>query len=150
MNKIKKFLPTIIGGIAYLVLSVLLLAGDKSDINLYTFLGITIATPAVIALIDGLITGSLNKNFKKNMLNILATTVLMGIIMIGVTFFIKNTIGMDVLVKNTPTEGGLTFSVSEDITIGALIQPVCIILVFNAIGGFLGTKISSIFSRLRS
>ena len=154
MNKkaiLKSYIPTILAVIVYLAVFIVFYVGDKfKTSDLYTFIGLTLGLPIVIALIDGIITGSITKSFKDNMLNILISTVLLGGVIILITLVVNSTVGMDLLMENTKMQEGINLSVNSGLTVGSVVQPMMIILVVKAIGTFAGSKLSNIFSKIKS
>lgn len=147
----KKYIPGMIGTAIYAVVVAVTLMGENAkNLDLYKFIGLSMALPIIVALIGGLIAGSITKNFKNNMINILFSTVLLSVITIIFTLLTNNMVGMDVLMENTKSVENISLSIKSNMTIGSAVQPIMLILVFSALGNFLGGKLPRLMSKIRN
>lgn len=147
----KKYIPGAMGVSIYTaVVATTLLGGNINSLDLYKFIGLSMGLPIVVALIEGLVTGSISKNFKNNMINILVSTIFLSAITVIFTLVTNNIVGMDILLENTKMIENISLTINPTMTIGSMIQPIMLVLVFSALGNLIGSKLPKLVGSIRS
>ena len=151
MKNFKKHIPAIITTVLYAIISIFFVSGERLTIStLYTFIILTLLMPLAFTLIEGMITGCTNKSFKNNMFNILISTILLSISVIGLSYFITSTGVISIMENNTVTSNNINLSINSTVNAGSFIQIIILLFVGNAIGDLLGTKIPKLLSKIKS
>lgn len=151
MKNFKKHIPAIITTVLYAIISIFFVTGERlTNSTLYTFIILTLLMPLAFTLIEGMITGCTNKSFKNNMFNILISTILLSISVIGLSYFITSTGVISIMENNTVTSNNINLSINSTVNAGSFIQIIILLFVGNAIGDLLGTKIPKLLSKIKS
>ena len=151
MKNFKKYISAIIPTVLYAIIGIFFVTGDRlTNSTLYTFISLTLLMPLAFTLIEGMITGCTNKSFKNNMFNILISTVLLSISVIGLTYFITSTGAISIMENNTVASNNISLSINSSVTAGSFIQIIILLFVGNAVGDLLGTKMPKLLSKIKS
>ena len=151
MKNFKKYISAIITTVLYAIIGIFFVTGDRlTNSTLYTFIILTLLMPLAFTLIEGMITGCTNKSFKNNMFNILISTVLLSISVIGLTYFITSTGAISIMENNTVASNNISLSINSSVTAGSFIQIIILFFVGNAVGDLLGTKMPKLLSKIKS
>ena len=151
MKNFKKYMSAIITTVLYAIIGIFFVTGDRlTNSTLYTFIILTLLMPLAFTLIEGMITGCTNKSFKNNMFNILISTVLLSISVIGLTYFITSTGAISIMENNTVASNNISLSINSSVTAGSFIQIIILLFVGNAVGDLLGTKMPKLLSKIKS
>ena len=130
MKNFKKYISAIITTVLYAIIGIFFVTGDRlTNSTLYTFIILTLLMPLAFTLIEGMITGCTNKSFKNNMFNILISTVLLSISVIGLTYFITSTGAISIMENNTVASNNISLSINSSVTAGSFIQIIILITV---------------------
>ena len=84
------------------------------------------------------------------MFNILISTVLLSISVIGLTYFITSTGAISIMENNTVASNNISLSINSSVTAGSFIQIIILLFVGNAVGDLLGTKMPKLLSKIKS
>lgn len=151
MKVIKKFALPALAAVLYGVI-VLLNTRESvindSDIMLYISLGMIL--PIVISLAQGLITGCIEKEFKKSIDAAIMTTVLIGGLAVLVACLFMNNNWIDILVENMAQSQTMSISVNDSISVGTVIQILAFTLIGSSVGSAIGAKLSTVKSKIFS